>query len=163
MRPNADFDKVVENTLYLLERKRQLRKKTVIQINNGLDKASNSKRIDPRLRNIFDRAEYVTHWKPADWNESFHTDKPRYIPAEHFCSFVFESVSVSTSGAALKCCMDLKGSTKYGDLSKNTLESIWFSDKRRSFLGMMHEGKRGLVEGCGNCSITFVSQNKFCS
>ncbi len=159
MRPNTDFNKVIENTLYLLDRKKKLQKKVVVQINNGLNKECLSKRPEPRLREIFDKAGYVTRWEPVDWNESFHTDAPHYVSARHFCSFVFESVTLSTSGAILKCCMDLKELTKYGNFSKDSLESIWFSKKRESFLKMMYEGRRNSVPGCNNCSITYVSQN----
>lgn len=160
MRPNADFEKVLDNTLYLLSARGKFSKRPVIHINNGIDDSCVSGPIDPRLKEIFHEADHVTRWEPVDWNESFHGDPPRYIPAKRFCSFVFESATVSTSGKILKCCMDLKESTGYGDLRKDTLESIWFSDGRRAFLKLMHGGKRSLLPGCGNCSITYVGRNK---
>ncbi len=161
MRPKADFDKVLENTNYLLRKNSEYGKKIVIQINNGRDEKSVGRKLDLRLKEIFNRADLVTNWEPVNWNASFHKAQARYTPYPSFCSFVFESVSLSTSGVITKCCMDLKEETGYGDFSKNTLESIWFSDQRRVFLRAMREGKRHLIPGCDTCSINYVSQNKF--
>lgn len=161
MRVKADFETVLTNTDYLLRKNRECQDSVVIQINNGRDEKSAGIRLDSRLKEIFNRADLVTNWEPLNWNASFHKIQPRYTTYPFFCSFVFESVSLSTSGAIIKCCMDLKEATRYGDFSKNTLESIWFSEERRAFLRAMHEGKRHLIPGCGTCSINYVSQNKF--
>lgn len=161
MRPKADFDTVLANTDYLLRKKSEGKSRIVVQINNGRDEKSTGKMLDPRLKEIFSRADLLTNWEPVNWNASFHKRNPRYNTYPFFCSFVFESVSLSTSGAITKCCMDLKEATRYGDFSKNTLESIWFSEARRAFLRAMHEGRRHLIPGCDSCSISYVSQNKF--
>jgi len=161
MRANANFEKVLENTNYLLRKNKEYKNKIVIQINNGSDEKCTGRKLDLKLKTIFNQADRVTYWKPLDWNESFHKQQPRYTPYPFFCSFVFESVSFSTSGAIIKCCMDLKESTRYGDFSKRTLESIWFSEERRAFLRAMYEGKRHLIPGCDTCSISYVRQNKY--
>jgi len=161
MRPKANFIKVLENTKYLLRKNIENKSRIVIQVNNGRDAKCTGRRLDPELREIFSKADLVTNWEPFDWNVSFHKEKPKYSPYPSFCSFVFESVSLSASGAITKCCMDLKETSKYGDFSKNTLESIWFSQERRAFLRAMREGKRNLIPGCDTCSINYVSQNKF--
>lgn len=161
MRPKAEFEKVLENTRYLLSKNNECGNKVVIQVNNGRDEKCSGRKLDLRLKKIFNQADLVTNWEPLDWNESFHKEQPRYTPYPFFCSFVFESVSLSASGAITKCCMDLKEATRYGDFNKNTLESIWFSDQRRAFLRAMREGRRRLMPGCDTCSINYVSQNKF--
>lgn len=161
MRPQAEFEKVLKNTGYLLSKNNECGNKVVIQVNNGRDEKCSGRKLDLRLKKIFSQVDLVTNWEPLDWNASFHKEQSRHTPYPFFCSFVFESVSLSTSGAITKCCMDLKEATKYGDFSKNTLESIWFSDQRRAFLRVMREGKRQLIPGCNSCSINYVSQNKF--
>ncbi len=159
MRPRADFDKVLENTNYLVRKNKECKNKTVIQINNGRDEKCMGRKLDLRLKDIFGQADIVSSWEPLNWNESFHKETPRYAPYPSFCSFVFESACLSTSGAVIKCCMDLKEATKYGDFIKDTLRSIWFSEERRMFLRKMHEGKRRLIPGCDTCSINYVNQN----
>lgn len=161
MRPNADFEQVLKNTNYLLHKNREYKNKTVIQVNNGRDEGCIGKSLDPKLKDIFNQADRVTYWEPCNWNESFHKEHPRYMPYPSFCSFVFESVSLSASGAIIKCCMDLKEATGYGDFKKDTLKSIWFSEGRRAFLRKMHEGKRYSISGCETCSINYVRQNKY--
>ncbi len=161
MRPKADFDTVLANTDYLLRKNLQNQNRVVIQINNGRDEKSTRGKLDPRLKEVFSQADLVTNWEPVNWNASFHKAHPRYSAYPFFCSFVFESVSLSASGAITKCCMDLKEATRYGDFSNNTLESIWISKERRAFLQAMFEGKRHLIPGCDTCSINYVNQNKF--
>lgn len=160
MRPNACFDTVIENTDYLLRKNKKDGSKVMIQINNGRDEKCAGRKISPTLKELFGRVDVVTNWEPLDWNQSFHKDHPQFTPYPRFCSFVFESVSLSTSGAITKCCMDLKETTKYGDFNKYTLRSIWFSEKRREFLRAMYEGERHSIPGCDTCSINYVSQNK---
>lgn len=160
MRPQAEFEKVLENTRYLLNKNKECGNKVVIQVNNGRDDKCVGREPDLRLKKIFSQAGLLTYWEPLDWNESFHKEKPSYSPYPSFCSFVFESVSLSTSAAITKCCMDLKEATKYGDFNSETLESIWSSQQRREFLRAMYEGKRNLIPGCGTCSINYVRQNK---
>lgn len=160
MRPNADFEKVVQNTLCLLQKNNKTKHRAVIEINNGLDARCKDRKLDSRLKLIFNKADHVREWSPCDWNESFHTENPLYATSGHFCSFVFESVSLSTSGAITKCCMDLQELTKYGDFTKDSLESRWRSDTRKAFLQLMYEGKRHLIPGCSKCLITYVRQNK---
>ncbi len=161
MRPSASFEKVTQNTLQLIRQSREMESRIVIQINNGNDATCKNRKLDLRLNEIFKLADYVTSWEPVDWNESFHTDKPGYNPAKHFCSFVFDSATLSSSGAIIKCCMDLHEATKYGDFTKDSLEAIWLSDSRKSFLRLMYQGNRHLIPGCGRCSINYVSQNKY--
>jgi len=160
MRPRADFDKLLENMSYLLRKKSESKNKIVIQINNGRDANCAGRHLDLRLKEIFSQADFLTDWEPLDWNESFHKERPCYASYPFFCSFVFESACLATSGAIIKCCMDLKESTKYGDFNKNTLKSIWLSEERRAFLRRMHEGRRSSISGCASCSISYMSQNK---
>jgi radical SAM protein with 4Fe4S-binding SPASM domain len=161
MRPNADFYAVLKNTDYLLQKNRECKEKITIHINNGRDERSAGRKIDPVLKKIFDQVDIVAGWKPLDWNESFHRECPVYSVHPYFCSFVFESVSLSTSGAIIRCCNDLREATKYGDLSRDTLRSIWFSAERLGFLRAMRAGNRHLIPGCSNCSIGYVRQNKY--
>ena len=160
MRPHADFNKVLENTKYLMDINKRSKKKIIIQINNGRDSGCLGRKLSSQLAGIFKQADLMTYWEPLDWNESFHKKVPSYVPGASFCSFVFESVALSTSGYILKCCMDLKEATKYADFKKSTLEEIWFSDTRKAFLKEMYAGDRESIPGCSCCSISYVSQNK---
>lgn len=161
MRPGADFEKVVGNIEYLLQKNRESGDRAVIQLNCGRDEKCAGKKPGRRLKKIFGRADRVSTWEPVDWNESFHKENPRYSPGRNFCSFVFEAAVISASGAVIKCCMDLKEDTKYGDFNRDSLEAIWHSQERRSFLEAMYRDRRSLLPGCRTCSIGYVSQNKF--
>ena len=160
MRPNARFETIIKNINSLIKKNRECKNKVVLQINNGWDPECATRSFDPLYEEIFRHADHVTTWSPVDWNESFHTDSPIFNPGKRFCSFVFESITMSTSGSIIKCCMDLQELTKYGDFTKNNLESILLSNTRKGFLFSMFTSRRRLIPGCKNCSITYVGQNK---
>ena len=134
--------------------------KAIIQIHNGNDAVSNKHHCDNCLSEIFAQADNVSKWEPRDWNDSFHSNAPAFSPKAGFCSFVFESVVLSSSGAIIKCCNDLQERTKYGDFSRETLESIWLSQKRKGFLELMSNGERRKIPGCNNCSIGLVDMGQ---
>ncbi|MBF0485476.1 MAG: SPASM domain-containing protein [Candidatus Omnitrophica bacterium] len=155
MRPGAKFETVIKNTRYLLKKNKAAGHKVIIQVHNGNDDVSKKQCQDACYDEIFKEAHKVSQWEPRDWNDSFHTKSGAFSPRAGFCSFVFDSVTLSSSGAVIKCCNDLKEQTKYGDFSKDTLESIWRSQKRRDFLELMSKGERRKIPGCHNCSIGF--------
>jgi len=129
--------------------------KLIMDVTNGRSVRSLAKEMGELLR----MGDSVTQWKPEYWNESFNKPEKEFIPAKGFCSFVFNNVTLSSSGEVSKCCMDLKGSTVYSDLRKNTLAQIWHSDIRKNFLSLMFKNDRSRIEGCSKCSITNVNND----
>ena len=101
----------------------------------------------------------VTFWRPKYWNDSFNKKDKKFYPAKGFCSFVFNNVTLASSGKISKCCMDLRGATVYADLNTHTLEEIWNSQMRRQFLGLMFANKRKDIKGCATCSITYTNND----
>lgn len=162
MRPPAKFEKVKRNFDTLVEKNRELGHPAFIQINNGRDERSKDKPLSRNMAEMFEKADDVTFWQPKFWNESFNTAEMKFYPAKGFCTFVFNNVTLTSGGKISKCCMDLKGATEYGDLSKNTLKEIWGSTVRKEFLGLMFKNKRSDISGCKTCAITDTNNdNRF--
>ena len=105
------------------------------------------------MKYIFSMGNDVTFWHPQFWNESFNKKAKQFFPAKGFCSFVFNSVTLSSSGKISKCCMDLRGATQYADFTKDTLENIWHSQVRKESLRLMFSNKRSMLKGCSTCTI----------
>jgi radical SAM protein with 4Fe4S-binding SPASM domain len=154
MRPNARFSQVFKNMRSLVKKNNELGRKVFIQVNNGRDVESLSKPFSKEMKEIFAIADDVRFWQPKQWNESFCRDPGCLLPAKGVCTFVFNSVSLSSSGFITKCPMDLKAKTSYSDFRKQTLEEILHSEARRKFITMMFRNKRRLINGCNTCSIT---------
>ncbi len=159
MRPPAKFATLLKNMRLLVEKNKELKNPLFIQINNGRDEHSAGKEYSEEMKEILKMGNSVTQWQPQFWNESFNKSTKHYSPAKGFCSFVFNNVTLSSSGQIAKCCMDLKGSTAYADLAQNTLEEIWHSHARRQFLTFMFKNKRHAMKGCNTCSITFTNND----
>ena len=159
MRPPAKFHVVFKNMRLLFERNKELGNPVFIQINNGRDGDSWGKEFSAEMKEILRLADGVTFWKPKYWNESFNKSDKQFFPAKGFCTFVFNNVTLSSSGLVSKCCMDLKGSTGYVDLREQTLEFIWHSQVRKQFLTAMFQNKRHQLDGCRTCSITCTNND----
>lgn len=159
MRPPAKFDKMYNNFNMLIEKNKKLENPVFIQINNGRDERSVGRVFSKEMKEILGVGDVVTQWKPEYWNESFNRPEMKIDPAKGFCSFVFNNVTLSSSGEISKCCMDLKGATVYSNLKGNTLEQIWHSNIRRQFLLAMFQNKRSDINGCSSCSLTHVNNN----
>jgi len=162
MRPPAKFNRMKDNFNILVQKNNQLKDPVFIQINNGRDEHSSRVPFNRDMVDIFNQGDDVTFWYPKFWNESFNKKEKNFYPAKGFCTFVFNNVSLSANGHISKCCMDLKGSTVYADLSKHTLEEIWHSRSRKQFLGLMFKNRRDQIQGCSTCSITKTNNdNRF--
>lgn len=159
MRPPARFETVYKNIRLLTQRNKALGSPAFIQINNGRDERSEGKDLSKEMKEIFNLADEVLFWNPKYWNESFNKQEKQFHPAKGFCTFVFNNVTLSTSGFVIKCCMDLNGSTAYGDASKESLANIWHSTERKRFLTMMCRNRRHILDGCKACSITNVNND----
>jgi len=159
MRPPAKFDIVLRNFRILVRKNKEISHPVFIQVHNGRDEQSAGKELSEEMKEIFKMADYVSFWKPQDWNESFNKKSQRFCPAKGFCSFVFNNVTLTSSGKISRCCMDLKGSTEYADFSKDSLENIWHSRIRRQFLTLMLKNRRNLLKGCSTCSVTYTNND----
>lgn len=154
MRPPAKFDRVLKNYRTLVRRNKELGHPVFIKINNGRDEQSLARKFSREMIEIFGAAEDISFWRPEFWNESFNKKEKKFNPAKGFCTFVFNSVTLSANGFISKCCMDLKGATVYADLAKYSLEEIWHSNVREQFLDMMFTNRRSALNGCKTCVIT---------
>ncbi len=159
MRPPAKFDRVLTNMRLLHKRNAELGHPVFIQVNNGRDERSAEQPYSEGMKEVFRMGDTVTFWHPKFWNESFNKKDKKFFPAKGFCSFVFNNVTLASSGKISKCCMDLRGATVYADVNTHTLEEIWNSQIRRQFLDSMFTNKRKDIKGCDTCAITNVNND----
>lgn len=159
MRPPAKFNTVLKNYYRFVEKNKAMGNPIFVVINNGRDERSLGKALSQDMIDVFKRADDVRFWHPENWNESFKRSDTQFSPAKGFCSFVFNNVSLSTSGFISKCCIDLQGLTDYGDFHNQSLEDIWHSQIRRQFLSKMFNNKRSKIKGCENCSIGYSNND----
>ncbi len=159
MRPPAKFDRVLMNMRLLYKRNAELGHPVFLQVNNGRDERSEGRPLSEEMKEVFDMGDTVTFWHPKFWNDSFNKKEKKFFPAKGFCSFVFNNVTLASSGKISKCCMDLRGATVYADLNTHTLEEVWNSQMRRQFLDLMFANRRKDIKGCSTCSITNVNND----
>ncbi len=159
MRPPAKWEKVLKHFRYLVRRNNELNHPVFIQINNGRDENSLHQELSEEMKEVFTSGDSVTLWNPQYWNESFNKKDRKFYPVKGFCTFIFNNVTLSSSGQIAKCCMDLKCLTVYADLTKYCLEEIWHSHARRQFLSLMLKNQRKKIKGCNTCGIGRVNND----
>ncbi len=54
-------------------------------------------------------------------------------------------------GEMCNCCEDIHGAFNLGNVYRNSLEELWFSDKHVKIVNNLLEGQRGHYELCSNC------------
>lgn len=67
------------------------------------------------------------------------------------CPFPFYAVAVNFNGTVSLCCADWSHSTVVGDITQESLPSIWNGPSLFAFRKMHLEGKRGSNRACGDC------------
>ncbi len=160
MRPGAVYETLLAHIHALVDANQARGGPLVIEINNGVDSLCAQRPLDPAMRAVFERVDRVRPWSPVNWNDSFKLSRDSRAEAKSgFCQFVTNSVSLSTSGRIIKCCMDLQESTAYGDLRTHSLAEIWRGPGRQEFMERMSQDRRCDVTGCAGCSIGYTDNN----
>jgi len=83
---------------------------------------------------------------------SFKYTKQTTIPEVGFCIEIMNHIAINTKGEVSFCVrFDPDRQGVIGDVSKETLASIWNSPKRRDYIRAHIEGRRGELNLCSKC------------
>jgi radical SAM protein with 4Fe4S-binding SPASM domain len=78
------------------------------------------------------------------------------------CFRPFEMMTINPEGYVGVCSEDLLYLSKMGDVNKNKLLEIWYSDKYERFRRKLIQGDRGHHKACSNCDYKGFSFEIFC-
>lgn len=67
------------------------------------------------------------------------------------CSMLWTHMIVSVEKEVFLCCVDHKGSTKIGDLNKQSLKEVWESSQMQYFRELHTSGRSNKIELCVAC------------
>ncbi len=164
IRHGLDFQRVVKNTLSLIERmgSRHIDVSFLRQRENEGEEdhfAAYWRRQGIKVRfkeptnraGTLDSYERVRKARPALWKKLAHPILNLMIPA---CPHPFTIMTVLWDGRVITCCEDWEPRDTVGDLSKQSLKEVWNGEKinRYRYLLRNHRAEESLV--CSDCSLS---------
>jgi MoaA/NifB/PqqE/SkfB family radical SAM enzyme len=117
-----------------------------------------------RKKNNFDRELQLSN---RDWNyhvvkggENFgnragyvsHKIEEYDLPLKAACSKIENKLEIRYDGIAVMCCLDYYGIHKIGDVRKDNIIDIWYSEEKQQQIADLRKGLREKYKLCSNCS-----------
>ncbi|HEY0741420.1 MAG TPA: SPASM domain-containing protein [Chryseosolibacter sp.] len=169
-RVGGSLDKVIEGTENILKWKKQLRSKTPHVVFQFLVVGPNEHQIPEvyalakklgvdqvvlKTAQIYDyengsplipkQGKYARYRQNADGTYSLKNK------LDNNCWKMWHSCVITWDGKVVPCCFDKDAHFVLGDLTKNSFEEIWFSDKYKQFRANLLRD-RSEIEICKNCT-----------
>ena len=157
MRKGLDFNKVKNNTLYILNEKARLGKKLHIVIASTLYNKRNAEMVFgselyKKLKCLADDVDIMFPGELHNWagqisfeGISYENHSKKYqVP----CLRLWSRMSILSNGNVSLCCLDYKGQISPGNLNNNTIYEIWNGEKWRKIRECHIQGKIHLCNQC---------------
>ena len=170
-----DFDKVIENTLFLLEENKRLGSpiKTIIRMKTlQSEKEINELNLYKRLKELssfIDLTPIASSDSIANWAGSFNKRKffDEYLPETQPngsyknyniqnkapCSQLWKNMVIMWDGKVVLCCADMEGEEIIGDLNKNSISQIWKGEKIKTIRELFKNRLKNKVPPCKKCDL----------
>jgi MoaA/NifB/PqqE/SkfB family radical SAM enzyme len=157
-RTNVNFDKLVSNIKHLYDNRKQCY--IFIKINGDTISPEDEKRFLEIFEPIADSVAIersMSCWNGFDSkgfknvNDSIGVYGQEINKPVDVCPYIFYSVAVQSDLKVSLCFLDWNRKLIIGDLNKETLYSIWYSDALLYIRRAMLQNKRYLHSICGKC------------
>jgi len=169
-RVNGQLEKVIEGTKNMIAAKKELRSKTPHLIFQFLVVKPNEHQTAEVLQLAKDLGVDEVRFKTAQVYDYKHgnpliPDNEKYSrykkqsdgtwklknKMENHCWRMWSSCVITWDGLVVPCCFDKDAQHRFGDLKKQTFESIWRSHEYENFRQQILTG-RSQIDICQNCS-----------
>lgn len=163
IRVGGDYEKVIKNTLMLLELKKVLnaaKPEVFVQfIEMDINKEEKKDFID-----FWSRKGTTVKIRPkVSWAGSICAPNLRFGNAQRWpCYWAMQVMAITDTGKVVSCGVDLDARFVAGDVSRNSLKDIWNGSLKE--LRMLHLSRKfnELPEHCNNCKDWQSARADFC-
>ena len=156
IRVGLDFDKLVRNVRYLVNRRNELKSTTRV-----VASIINQKAVEDKLESIVafwnDIVDNVQVRKYLTWgigNAEESGDPTPYIPdlpSRVPCPFPFERLNIDSRGKIEFCGYDIAGETDFGNVNEVSIKSIWQGEKFNQWRELLLQGRYEEIDICCKC------------
>lgn len=158
-RVGADYDKVMQNLDYFIEQKNKVRPECKVAIWNIVTDTNMNLEFSEEIKQKYKNEELFASYA-MDWHgeiEVESTEKLRTVPA--VCNQMKNYLSVAYNGDFISCCNDFNHDYTLGNVHKiESLDDIWYGERRTELIKHMKCGTLGGIEPCQNCSAPYVTE-----
>lgn len=159
IRVGANYDKVMHNLDRFIALKKERNSQCQVAIWNIVPDIKMSLEfsdaIKEKYRNIELYASYAMDWHGEV--DVAKTEVLRTIPTA--CNQIKNYLSVAYNGDFISCCNDFNHEYKLGNVHEiDSLDDIWFSQRRMSLIENMQNGTLNGIHPCQNCSAPYVKE-----
>ena len=135
-----DYDKILQNVGFLFREKTASSQETKQKYLHDFEPISD-------MCNIVD----IMGWSNADHETFTNGIQINTLCQQQVCPDPFSKLSVNFDMTVSICCVDWSHGTVIGDLSKNSLEEIWYGEPLKIFRIKHLKGERHSIPACENC------------
>ncbi len=128
---SLDYDKTMENLLYLL-RENKKRGKNILTNISLMILNDNKEDIDEFIDYWSSMADSVRAYPPNDWAggvKNIINNSPFKTKKRWPCFFIWSNITVDVEGNVIMCCRDYESKIIFGNLLKEDIKEIRNSDK----------------------------------
>lgn len=156
VRPGLNFDKLVKNVTYLVNKRNELKSKSRVIVSIINQKELKGK-LEPAVsywNKIVDDVQvrkYLT-WSICDPSQS--ADSTPYIPELPVrvpCPFPFERIMIDVRGKISFCAYDIRFETDFGNVHNISIKQAWQGEKFMKWRRLLLEGKYEEIPVCSKC------------
>ena len=153
-RIGVNFNKAVENAIYLADRKKSLGKKYPQLFVRLLDNDITHNEIKEFNKFWNPHADKVLVTNMHNWGGQVESEKfssPKFDQSKR-CYFPFSQCVITYEGSVRICCVDVNNTTVAGNVHESSIETIWKNEKRnRLKLNMLERNFDKLPKICEKC------------
>lgn len=153
VRVGLDFERLLVNVRYLVDQRNTLKSKSKVIVSIVNQKALEGK-IDKAVSFWEKIVDQVQVRKYLTWgiNDASKSADPEPLMRERVpCPFPFERLNIDSRGKAVFCSYDIVGETDFGNVSDQSIQSIWVGKKLTAWRNLLLEGKYEQIDVCSKC------------
>jgi radical SAM protein with 4Fe4S-binding SPASM domain len=154
IRIGGDFEQVTNNLRHLLKRRRE-RGLVLPLVRTSFCKSTlNEHELDAFLAQWMNEVDYIGVQELIEFGPPTDGLKPasRIVNDDFRCHHPWHRVTVRADGTTLPCCTAWGHQLPLGNVSEQTVESIWKSDAMRELRALHREGRYRDNDVCRQCA-----------
>ena len=160
---SGDFDRVLKNLHYLIEkarRNRAIRLEVVdTSVFSGADEKRSLQAMNKLLANGQDLPSNVKTWSREFHNFCGHMekkDKGNY----RLCAYPWSQFMSTWDGSVVACCRDTVGRTILGNVFEKPIMEIWNGQAYRQLRRCLANGKPEQARACSHCDMPYSGNSQ---
>ncbi|MCD6460186.1 SPASM domain-containing protein [bacterium] len=157
VRIGGDFDTVMKNVTYFIERRNQLGLKLPIVRVSFVRTKLNEYEVDDFLSYWQGKADYASIQEFVNPSQKLDSGlcpdehKFSYVPKKFVCEQPWQRLSIDYEGYVYPCCKDYEWVMKMGNVNEQPIEEIWNSTKMNNHRKLHLNGQYHKIPTCRKC------------